>query len=128
MTNFARGTFEVEMTPGNAEVGGAIGRFDFTKTFRGDFEGTGVGLMLSGGDPQSGSAGYVAMETVHGRLKGREGGFVLQQFATMRNGSQTMHYEVVPGSGSGDLKGLTGMLHLRVDEDGIHHYDLEYQV
>lgn len=116
------------MTPGKTELGGAIGRFDFTKTFRGDFAGTGVGLMLSGGDPQSGSAGYVAMEIIHGHLEGREGGFVLQQFARMRDGSQTMHYEVVPGSASGHLKGMTGRLHLRVDEDGIHHYDLEYQV
>ncbi len=128
MTNFARGTFEVEMTPGKAELDGSIGRFDFSKTFRGDFAGVGVGLMLSGGDPPSGSAGYVAMETVQGRLEGREGGFALQQFGTLRDGSQTMQYKVVPGSGSGDLKGMTGNLHLRVDGDGTHHYDLEYQV
>lgn len=128
MTSLARGTFEVTMAPGPSEVAGAVGRFDFTKTFAGELDGTGVGLMLSGGDPQAGEAGYVAIETVQGRLGGRDGGFALQQFGTMHAGSQTMHYEVVPGSGTGDLAGIIGTLHLTVEDDGTHRYELEYEV
>lgn len=114
--------------PAPAELDGGVNRFDFTKTFVGDLEGTGAGVMLSAGDPQDGSAGYVAMETVRGKLGEREGGFALQQFGTMHAGSQTLHYEVVPGSGAGSLGGISGRLRLTIDGDGTHHYELEYDI
>lgn len=38
MANMANGTFDIVMTSGPPEVGGAVGRFDFTKTFHGDLE------------------------------------------------------------------------------------------
>jgi hypothetical protein len=128
MTRTASGTFEVSLAPGLAELDGAVGRFELTKRFHGDFDGTGTGVMLSAGDPQAGTAGYVAIETVNGRLGDREGGFALQQFGTMRGGQQTLHYEVVPGSGDGELTGISGTLHLTIDEDGTHHYELEYDL
>lgn len=128
MANTARGTFDVTMQPGPVELDGAISRFELSKSFHGDLQGTGAGLMLSAGDPQAGAAGYVAMETVDGTLGGRQGGFALQQFGTLDGGSQTLHYEVVPGSGSGQLDGLTGILHLNIDGDGTHYYELEYEL
>jgi hypothetical protein len=128
MGSTAIGTFEVELAPGPTELGGAVTRFELTKHFHGDLDGTGFGLMLSGGDPQIGTAGYVAIETVSGRLGNRDGGFALQQFGTMSDGSQTLHYEVVPGSGSGELTGISGTLQLRIDDDGTHHYELEYEL
>jgi hypothetical protein len=33
MAEVAKGTFEVELTPGPAELGGAAARFDLAKTF-----------------------------------------------------------------------------------------------
>ena len=126
MTKTARGTFDVEMTPSPPELSGEVGRLDFTKTFRGDLEAVGAGILLTGGDPEKGAAGYVAIETVTGRLHRQSGVFALQQFGTMHDGSQTLHYEVVPGSGGGALKAITGTLHLTVDENGTHHYELEY--
>ena len=74
----ARGTFDVTMQPGPAELDGVISRFEFSKTFHGDLRGTGSGVMLSGGDPQAGAAGYVAIETVQGSLGHRQGSFALQ--------------------------------------------------
>jgi Protein of unknown function (DUF3224) len=128
MTTTARGTFDVTMTPGPPELDGAVARFELAKAFSGDLEGTGAGVMLSGGDPQAGAAGYVAIETVRGRLGDREGGFALQQFGMVHGGSQTLLYEVVPGSGTGALAGVTGALHLTVDDDGTHRYELEYDL
>ncbi len=128
MTSTAKGTFDIAMTPGPPEVEGAVGRFDFTKTFHGDLDATGRGVMLSCGNPQTGAAGYVAIETVEGRLGDQSGGFVLQQLGMMQHGSQTLHYEVVPGSGHGALASISGTFHLTVEEDGTHRYELEYEV
>ena len=124
----ATGTFDVQVQPGNPELDGSVSRFELSKTFHGDLEGAGAGVMLSAGDPQSGSAGYVAIETVQGRLHGREGGFALQQMGSMLAGSQTLHYEVVPGSGDGELQGITGTLHLTIGDDGTHHVELHYEL
>ena len=124
----AKGTFDIEMTPPTADLGGSVKRIGFSKAFHGDLVGTGFGVMLTCGDPQSGEAGYVAIETFHGRLGEREGRFALQQFATMHAGSQTLHYEVVPGSGEADLDGISGVFHLTVDTDGTHRYELVYEL
>jgi Protein of unknown function (DUF3224) len=124
----ANGTFDVTMQAGAAELDGAIGRFELRKTFHGDLQGTGTGVMLSAGDPQAGAAGYVAIETVRGRLGEREGSFAMQQFGSMHDGSQTLHYEVVPGSGTGQLTGITGTLHLDIDDGGTHRYELHYDL
>jgi Protein of unknown function (DUF3224) len=128
VTSPARGTFDIDLKPGPTELGGAAGRFDFTKTFHGDLAGEGAGIMLSAGDPGQGSAGYVALETVSGQLGGRTGGFALQQFGTVLDGAQALTYEVVPGSGHGELAGITGTFALTVDDDGTHRYELDYRL
>ena len=61
MVNTASGIFDVTMQPGPAELDGAISRFELSKTFHGYLQGTGAGVMLSGGDLQAGAAGYVAI-------------------------------------------------------------------
>jgi hypothetical protein len=126
MASTASGTFDVTMRPGATELDGAVARFELTKTFAGDLTGSGAGVMLSAGNPGVGAAGYVAIETVTGRLGDREGGFALQQFGTMQGGEQRLEYEVVPGSGTGGLTGITGTLHLTVEDDGTHRYELRY--
>lgn len=128
MSESAHGVFKIEMTPGASEAGGEVNRFDFTKTFTGDLAATGVGVMLSCGDPQSGAAGYVAIETVRGRLGDLQGGFALQQLGQMRSGSQTLTCQVVPGSGIGALENIGGDLELTIDDDGTHNYTLTYDM
>ena len=128
MSITARGIFDISLAPGPTELDGAVSRFEFTKTFKGDLEGTSTGVMLSAGDPKRGAAGYVAVESVRGKLSDRGGSFALQQFGTLLGGSQTLHYEVVPGSGERGLSGITGRLRLTIDDDGTHHYELEYDL
>jgi len=120
------GTFTVELSPLPPEGGETWARMALTKTWSGGLEGTGRGLMMSAGDPQSGHAGYVAIETVDGRLDGRAGGLAFQQNGVMSADGTRLEYEVVPGSGTGELAGITGTLHLTVDDDGTHRYDLDY--
>ncbi|HBY24223.1 MAG: DUF3224 domain-containing protein [Propionibacteriaceae bacterium] len=121
----ARGSFEITMTPGEGVIEGT-GRFDFVKTWTGDLVAEGTGAMFSAGNPAAGAAGYVAIETVRGTLAGREGGFALLQRGLMRPDGVTLEYSVAPGSGMGDLVGITGALAL--DTSNGHTWELTYQL
>ncbi|HWW73987.1 MAG TPA: DUF3224 domain-containing protein, partial [Pyrinomonadaceae bacterium] len=98
----ATGTFEVKLSPQvDGEEGGAcVGRMLIDKRFAGDLEATSRGQMLAVRTSTEGSAGYVAMELVTGKLAGREGSFVLQHAGTMERGAQRLSIEVVPDSGT----------------------------
>ena len=116
------------MEPGAVELGGGFTRFELRKRFHGDLEGSGSGIMLSAGDPATGSAGYIAAEVVSGSLAGRAGTFAMVQLGLMDAGAQHLQYRIVPGSGEGDLAGISGELHLSIDDDGTHRYELHYEV
>ena len=128
MSHVARGSFQVQLQaqgePATAD-GVSLGRTSLDKTFEGDFVGTGHGEMLSAMTAVKGSAGYVAIERVTGRLHGRSGSFVLQHGGTMDRGAQQLSIAIVPGSGTGELAGIAGVFHLRID-GGVHHYQLDY--
>ena len=126
LTQHARGTFDVKLTPqpGDDKEQPALSRFYLEKQFHGDLEGTSKGEMLSTGSAQ-GSGGYVAMERVTGTLNGRSGSFALQHSGVMNRGVPNLTITVVPGSGTGQLSGLSGSFTLTM-KDGKHFYDLEY--
>ena len=113
-------TFEIEITPAEGLLPGT-GRFDFTKRWSGDVEGVSTGLMMSAGTPVDGTAGYVALEVFDGVLAGRRGSVTFHQFGSMRGGVQDLRYEIVPGSGTGELAEVGGVLRLEIDDDGLHH-------
>jgi hypothetical protein len=129
MTRHATGTFDVSITPVQPAEGAspdAPGRMILAKTFRGGLSGTGEGEMLATMGPgQSGA--YAALERVRGALDGRTGTFALIHRGIMDKGAQELLITVVPGSGTGELTGLTGVFHLTI-EDGEHRYDLEYSL
>lgn len=125
----ATGTFEVDLQPAppfaQGKEGVRLGRMTITKTFHGDLSAVSLGEMLSAMTPVDGSAGYVAIEQVDGRLHGRAGTFVLQHYGVMEEGRQWLLLEVVPGSGSGELANLAGQMTIRI-EDGKHRYEFDY--
>jgi hypothetical protein len=128
MTTRASGTFEVRMSPQAPDEGAegvGIGRMLIDKRFEGDLEGTSRGQMLAAGTGVAGSAGYVAMEQVTGRLGGRSGTFVLQHSGTMSRGAARLTVSVVPDSGRDELEGLTGTMDI-VIEEGQHSYVFDY--
>ena len=67
----------------------------------------------------------MAIEVVTGTLGGRKGSFALQHFATMDVRGPEMQVIVTPGSGTDELKGLSGTLTIRV-ENKQHLYELDY--
>jgi hypothetical protein len=125
----AQGTFEVKLTPRPAENLSAAGLMAMTidKQFRGDLEATSQGEMLSAGTAVKGSAGYVALEKVTGRLQGRNGSFVLQHSGTLNRGVPQLSISVVPDSGSGELIGLEGEMAIEI-ADGRHSYTFQFSL
>ena len=121
----AHGSFTVDIHPLTPAPAEGLGRFTINKTIHGDLEATTIGEMFTGGDPRQGVAGYVAIEVVTGTLDGKHGSFALQHFATMDGAGPKMQVIVVPGSGTGELKGIEGTFVIRV-ENGKHFYDFDY--
>ncbi len=121
----AIGTFTVEMTPVGEGSANGIGRMALAKEFSGDLSGTSEGEMLTAVTDTPGSAGYVALERVDGTLAGRTGSFVLQHFGLAQESGNRLTIEIVPDSGSGELRSISGTMEIEADEHG-HRYSLSY--
>jgi hypothetical protein len=122
---FASGQFDVQLATQPTDA--AIGRRSIDKQFHGDLTGTSKGEMLAVGTPVQGSAGYVAMETVTGTIKGRTGTFSLMHTGMMNRGAPSLAVTVVPDSGTGELTGLAGTMHIKV-EGKQHLYEFDYSL
>ncbi len=97
------------------------------KTFTGDIAGEGhlEYLMMYRSD---GSAAFVGLERIVGRLAGRAGSFVLQRTGVFENGMAKESYSVVPGSGTGELEGLRGEGASSVGHGMEHPLTLNYEL
>lgn len=129
MTEHAKGTFDVNVLPqtDDVDIGDpTIGRFALDKQFHGDLEANSKGQML-GSRSDNSNGGYVAIERVNGSLAGRKGSFSMQHIGTMQGGKSTMDVQVVPGSGSGELEGISGRMTIII-ADGKHSYDFHYSL
>lgn len=122
-----------DQTPyGEEGDGPSLGEAIVLKSYRGELEGKGrARLLMCRADPANNSenAGYVASEQVTGRLVGREGTFVLQHWGVAAAGeSPRTAGHVVPGSGTGELAGLTGTMEISVAADGTHTLALDFEL
>lgn len=108
--------------------GPALVRIHVEESFSGDIEGDGVVefLQVSGAD---GSASFVGVERVTGRVAGRSGTFVLQDAGTVEGDVVSGEWFVVPGSGTGELTGLrgTGGFRANLGEGARVHLDYWFQ-
>lgn len=129
MTKQASGAFDVKVIPQTDDepIDPTIGRMTLDKQYHGPLEATGKGVMLTGGTDVEGSAVYVAIERVNGKLDGQSGTFLLQHGGTMTRGVPQLTITVVPDSGTGDLAGLAGKLMINI-VDGKHFYEFEYTI
>ena len=125
MTQHAHGTFTVKVQPLTPAPAEGLSRFSLDKEIHGDLEATSKGEMLGGGDYKQGTAGYVAIEMITGTLNGKHGSFALQHSSTMDESGAKMNIIVVPGSGTGELKGIAGNFTIKID-NGQHFYDFDY--
>jgi hypothetical protein len=82
-------------------------RASVAKVYSGGIEGQGQAeyLMMYRSD---GSATFLGLERVDGRVDGKAGTFVLQRTGVFEAGLAKESYSVIPGSGTGELAGLRG--------------------
>jgi hypothetical protein len=126
----ATGPFEVKINPQpayNTDPASLLGRMSLDKQFHGDLEATSKGEMLTAGSAVKGSAAYVAIERVAGKLHGRTGTFALQHTGIMSRGAPSLVITVAPDSGTGDLEGLSGAMSIEIVA-GKHSYVLDYEL
>ena len=97
-----------------------------TKTFTGDVAGEGhvEYLMMYRAD---GTATFVGLERFVGSIAGKTGTFVLQRTGTFENGTAKESYSVVPGSATGELRGLRGGGTSAVGHGMEHPFVLNYE-
>jgi len=87
--------------------GPTLTKIHVEEAFSGDIEGKGVVefLQAAGAD---GSASFVGIERVTGSIGGKNGTFLLQDAGTVKDNIVSGDWFVVPGSATGELKGLRG--------------------
>ena len=90
-----------------AAAGPALVRIHVTEDFSGDIEGEGVAEFLQTA-PSESEASFVGVERVTGSIGGKSGTFVFQDEGTLKGTTVSGTWFVVPGSGTGELRGLRG--------------------
>jgi Protein of unknown function (DUF3224) len=100
-----------------------------SRSFEGDVAGEGTVEWLMG-YREDGTATFVGLERIVGRLGERAGSFLLQHTGSFDGKSATGTVTVVPGSGTADLRELEGegSFEAEMGEDGERSFTLEYEV
>lgn len=113
--------------PYDVTEGVSLGKVRIDKRFEGPLTATSEVNMIAARTQNEGSAGYVAIERVHGELDGLAGTFVLQHSGVVNRGERSLSVTVVPDSGTGQLKGISGRMDIQI-AGGNHFYELVYEL
>jgi hypothetical protein len=106
----ANGGFEIDKwdeKPAGFTVGPKVTRATVTQRFTGDIKGTGTTEYVMVYRPDK-TAEYSGVQIIHGAVGVRKGSFALLLRGKYDGKKAVTKWEVVPGAGKGDLKGLTG--------------------
>lgn len=105
------------------------GHLRMSKTYSGEVEGRSVTQFTSAFDQDTGVGTYVAMESFEGTVDGRAGAFNFVHAASTSGSDRSNEFGlIVPGSGTGELAGITGTVRLRIAPDGTHHMDFDHDL
>jgi len=97
------------------------------KTYAGQVVGFSATLFSAAFDPQKGIGTYLAMESFDGTIGGKRGTFNFFHSATTGGTDRVNEFfGIVPGSGTGELAGITGTGGLAIDPDGTHRIWFDY--
>jgi Protein of unknown function (DUF3224) len=122
----ATGTFKIDSwdeEPHGDE--GGLARAVVEQTFSGDIEGSGRAewLMWYRADKTADFAGYLRVD---GGVGGRSGSVVFQSTGAFDGSEAAGPLTIVPGTGTGELAGITGEGTMLADDAGNHTLTLDY--
>lgn len=126
MTQIAQSSFVIDRkdaTPLEWE-GGSMGQNNFHKTFSGDITGTSLVRAIMLVTENSGPAVYIGIERFDCSVSGRRGTFLLTHTAFMPDPENITRWQIVPGSGTGQLTGISGTGEIQPG----HNFRLEYNL
>jgi hypothetical protein len=126
----AHGGFEIgkwDEKPAGVTVGPKVTRATVTQRFTGDIKGTGTTeyVMVYRADK---TAEYSGAQIISGTVGIRKGSFALLVRGKYDGKEAVTKWEVVPGAGKGDLKGLTGKGEFSAPMGSKGKYRLTYEL
>jgi len=131
MSTQARATFDNiawdQTAYDQASEGPALHRASIRRRFAGDLEGESSAELLMCA-PDDNNAGYTAVDRFTGSLGGRRGSFVFQHGGIVERGEPRSFGSIVPGSGTGELRGLRGEVRMALTPEGEHRMTLDYEL
>jgi hypothetical protein len=130
MKEIAHGGFEIESwdeKPTDVKVGPKVTRATVTQRFTGDIKGKGTTEYLMVYRPDK-TAEYSGVQIISGALGIRKGSFALLVRGRYDGKEAVTRWEVVPGAGKGDLKGLTGKGEYSAPMGSKGKYRLTYEL
>jgi Protein of unknown function (DUF3224) len=131
MTTHGMGSFEItswnEDRYEEYEDTRGLAQADVTQTFTGDIEGTGSVRWLMCYRPD-GTADWVGLQRVDGRIGRSSGSFVLQTIGTFDGTRAAGDWSVVPDSATGQLQGLTGRGRIEAPMGSKATFTLDYDL
>lgn len=133
MTTHATATFDLKTwdektwdgQPWDQVPGAKLTHAITTKTYHGDIQGESTSQSLTT-YREDGSATFIGLEQIVGQLNGRSGSFVLQSSGTYADGVVKTTGAIVPGSGTGQLSDLRGVMGFASGEAEHYSITLDY--
>ena len=122
-----KGSFDVTITPQQTADDAPVARMMLYKEFHGDLEAVANGEMLAAHEPLTNAGVYVAIDRVTGTLHGKGGSFLMAHRGIRNADGQSLDVAIVPGSGTGQLTGITGTIGIDIVEKK-HFYTIEYEL
>lgn len=133
----AQGTYKVKKWEENqyAEISSEMKMAKATVeySFEGEIEGNGLMEYLlfykyyDSNDPHKSSAVYTGLMRFEGKLQGKAGSFVISDQGKFENGLADSSLQIISGSGTGELRGITGTGKYSADTNGANA-ELEYNL
>ncbi len=130
MGQLASGGFEIKdwsEKPAGPPAGPKVTRATVTQKFTGDIKGAGMAEYLMVYRPDK-TAHYSGVQIIKGSVGGKKGSFALRLRGEYDGKRAVTAWEVVPGAGKGELKGLTGKGKYAAPMGSKGQYTLTYEV
>ena len=129
LRQLATGDFEIKNwseTPAGAPAGPKVTRATVTQRFTGDIKGVATAEYLMVYRPDK-TAQYSGVQVIKGSVGGKKGSFALRLRGAFDGKRAVTTWEVVPGAGKGELKGLTGKGKYSAPMGSKGTYNLAYE-